>query len=165
MPARPPHERLLLATYFTFGWIFVVIFLPVFKATTDLAVIAALGVVGVASALAIVSLVSLAVDRRVPPMRDFPNLDIGEDCLIAAVVTGIAVFLVSLVVVSFLPGTAPRLVTTGLLTAPFWAAMMAFLIKARPASDAGDDFVPSIRVPAGTVGARKAGAARAGRRR
>ena len=153
MPARPPHQRLLLATYLTFGWVFAVVFLPVFNATRDLAVIVALGVFGVASLLVIVSLDSLAVDRHLPPMRDFPDLDIGEDCWVAGVLTGMAVFLVSLVVASFIPTPAPQPLTSVLPAVSLWAGSMAFLIKARPASElTRGDFAPVIPSPARTVG-------------
>src|ERR1035437_6359970 len=124
------HDRLLLATFLTFGWIFIVVFQPVFTPKTDLLVVVALGAFGVASVLVLGSLVSLAVDHRLPPMRNFPSLDIDESCWVAAVMTGVAGFAVMLILTSLLPRSVPQLVTSFLYAAPFWAASMAFLVKA-----------------------------------
>lgn len=139
MPAKPTHQRLLMGTYLTCGWIFVGIFLPVFRSTRDLVVVVSLGVFLVASALVVVSLVSLAVDRRLPPMRDFPNLKFGENCWIAAVVTWVAAFVVSLVFARLSSGPVPELEKSLFLAVPFWAASMAFLAMARPACLPGEN--------------------------
>jgi len=139
MPAKPIHHRLLTATYLTCGWIFVVVFLPVFRATTDLVVVVSLGVFLVATALVVVGLVSLAVDRRLPPMRDLTrtNLSFGQNCWVAAAVTGVAALLVSLALAAFLPGPMPELETSLLWAIPFWAASMGAVAMARPAQESG----------------------------
>jgi len=135
MPVKPRHQRLLLATYLTFGWIFFIIFQPVFVATTSLVTVVVLGAFGVALALMLVTVVSLAVDRRLPPMRNFPSLHIDESCGIAAVLTGVAVMVVSLILMSLLPRPVPRLASEFLYAVPLWAALMAFLVRAQPQSE------------------------------
>jgi hypothetical protein len=135
MTARPVHQRLLLATYLTCGWILVVIFEPVFEGTRDLVVIATLGAFGVAFDLLVVSLVSLAVDRRLPPMRGFPNLQIDGSCWVAGVGTAIALMVVSVIGLAILNRSGSYFVRSFFLAVPFWAASMAFLLKARPVSN------------------------------
>ena len=130
MPVKPRHQRLLLATYLTCGWIFLVVFQPVFVDTTNLVTVVVLGAFGVALALLVVTLVSLVVDRQLPPMRNFPSLDINESCGLAAVLTGVAVMVVSLILLTLLPRPVPRLATSFLYAIPLWAASMAFLLRA-----------------------------------